>query len=128
MSEEGLAGMGHFAQTVRDFVSKEAGNDAVDTTQNMDALVFEKLKAMVPAADAPNPTPTPQQDPARAADTALYQSVIDGTVADILSPELADELEAAYNRHAGDPEMDAMFERAVNAYQSALDVATANAA
>lgn len=76
----------------------------------------------------PAPMPTPQQDPAKAADTALYQSVIDGTVADILAPELADELEAAYNRHAGDAEMDAMFEQAVNAYQSALDVATANAA
>jgi hypothetical protein len=72
----------------------------------------------------PNPMPTPQQDPARAADTALYQSVIDGTVADILAPELADELEAAYNRHAGDPEMDAMFEQAVNVYQAAMLAAT----
>lgn len=72
----------------------------------------------------PDPMPTPQQDPARAADTALYQSVIDGTVADILAPELADELEAAYNRHAGDPEMDAMFEQAVNVYQAAMLAAT----
>lgn len=59
-------------------------------------------------------------------DRALFQSVIDGTVADILSPTLADDLEAAYNRHAEDSDMAALFEQAVNAYQTAMLAATAN--
>lgn len=58
------------------------------------------------------------------ADKALYQSVIDKTVITndglgILSPELGNMLEAAYHRHAGNPEMDALLERAANAYADA---------
>lgn len=58
------------------------------------------------------------------ADKALYQSVIDKAVITndglgILSPELGNMLEAAYNRHAGNLEMDALLERAANAYADA---------
>jgi hypothetical protein len=63
---------------------------------------------------------------AQDADRALFQSVIDGTVADILAPELADALEAAYLRNQTDSEMASLFERAVNAYQDAMLKATAN--
>jgi len=58
------------------------------------------------------------------ADKALFQSVIDGTVADILSPSLADDMEAAFLRHEGDAEMAGLFEQSVNAYQAAMLTAT----
>ena len=64
-------------------------------------------------------------------DRALFQSVIDGTVTTsdgegILSASLADTLEAAYLRHAGNAEMDDLFEKAINAYTEAELVASAN--
>lgn len=65
-------------------------------------------------------------DPQKGADRALFQSVIDGTVADILAPDLADSLEAAYNRNQDDPELVGLFEQAVAAYQSAMMSATTN--
>lgn len=80
-------------------------------------------------------TATPTADPAGeaaaesidlAADKALLQSVIDGTAPDMLSPELADQLEAAFLRHEGDAEVAGMFELAVNAYQAAMMTATAS--
>jgi len=62
----------------------------------------------------------PQKDAAR----TLFQSIIDGTVPDILAPELADEMEAAYLPVQGDPEIEALFERAANAYRDAMLAAT----
>jgi len=56
----------------------------------------------------------------------LFQNVIDGNVPDILAPELADEMEAAYLPVQGDPEIEALFVRAAAAYRDALLVATAN--
>lgn len=67
-----------------------------------------------------------ESDPQKDADRALFQSVIDGTVPDILAPDLADSLEAAFNRNQGDPEMVSLFEQAVAAYQNAMLAATAN--
>lgn len=69
-----------------------------------------------------------QADPQKDADRALFQSVIDGTVADILAPELADDLEAAYTRNQGDAELAALFEQAVSAYQAAMMAATSSLA
>ncbi|GAB4059174.1 hypothetical protein [Uliginosibacterium sediminicola] len=74
----------------------------------------------------PQPVPQPVNDgrvegsatDPHAVDRALFQSVIDGTVPDMLAPELADQLEAAYARIAGDAELESLFERAVNAYTS----------
>lgn len=72
-------------------------------------------------------TPLAAAEPAeKIADRALFQSVIDGTAPDMLAPELADQLEAAYVRHEADPELMALFERAVDAYQAAMMAATAN--
>jgi len=56
----------------------------------------------------------------------LFQSVINGTVPDILAPELADEMETAYLPVQGDTEIEALFERAAAAYRDALLAATAN--
>ncbi|MGI9213060.1 MAG: hypothetical protein ACR2HF_11365, partial [Methylococcaceae bacterium] len=69
--------------------------------------------------------------PQKKVDRALFQSVIDGTVktADgegILSPQLADDMEAAFYRNQGDTEMESLFEQAVNAYQDAMLAATAD--
>jgi len=63
---------------------------------------------------------------AKTAAMILFQSVIDGNVPDILAPELADEMEAAYLPVQGDPEIEALFERAVDAYQAAMLAATEN--
>lgn len=74
---------------------------------------------------------TPTEDPKMTADRTLFQSVIDGTVTTpdgegMLSAALADTLEAAYMRHAGNPEMDDLFEKAINAYTEAELIASAN--
>lgn len=83
--------------------------------------------APTPAPTSPvDPAPAPSADPQKDADLALFRAVINGTVADILAPELADQLEAAYLRHPDDPELGTLFEQAVNAYQSAMMAATAN--
>jgi len=67
-----------------------------------------------------------QSNSQKVAALALFQSVIDGTVPDILAPELADEMEAAYLPVQGDPEIEALFERAAAAYRDALLAATVN--
>lgn len=69
------------------------------------------------------------EDPQKAADRALFQSVIDGTIqtADgegILSPQVAELLEPAFYRHQADPEMVSLFEKAADAYQAAMLEAT----
>ncbi|CAN5294318.1 hypothetical protein BH10PSE16_BH10PSE16_00760 [soil metagenome] len=74
---------------------------------------------------------TPAEDPQTTADRALFKAVIDGTVTTsdgegMLSAALADTLEAAYMRHAGNPEMDDLFEKAINAYTDAEVAASAN--
>lgn len=88
-------------------------------------------ESAAPAEPTPPPeaaaTPLAAAEPAeKIADRALFQSVIDGTAPDMLAPELADQLEAAYVRHEADPELMALFERAVDAYQAAMMAATAN--
>jgi len=69
-----------------------------------------------------------QDSQQKTADRALFQSVIDGTVADMLSADLADQLEAAFNRNQDDAALVALFEQAVNAYQNAMMTATAGIA
>lgn len=81
--------------------------------------------ALVDAEAAKRSVVEVQPEPQKDADRALLQSVIDGTVPDILAPELADQLEAAYARNASDAEIADLFARAVAAYQSAMLAATA---
>ncbi|MGL5450964.1 MAG: hypothetical protein ACRDBT_00910, partial [Aeromonas sp.] len=59
-------------------------------------------------------------------DATFLQSVIDGTVPDMLSPALADDIAAVLERHAEDPAMEALLEGAVTAYQTAMLNATAD--
>lgn len=68
------------------------------------------------------------EDQQKQADQALFQSVIDGSISDILAPELADSLEAAYYRQQTDPALVSLFEQAVGAYQNAMMSATAELA
>ena len=65
------------------------------------------------------PTPQPTEDPQKAADRSLFQSVIDGTVPNILDPALADLLETAYLRNESDPALIALAEKALDAYSDA---------
>jgi len=85
----------------------------------------------VPIEPATTLATAPTEAPQMTTDRALFQSVIDGTVTTpdgegILSAALADALEAAYMRHAGDPEMDDLFEKAINAYTDAEVAASAH--
>jgi hypothetical protein len=82
--------------------------------------------ALVEAEAAKRGAGEGQTDPQKDADRALFQSVIDGTVPDILAPDLADSLEVAFNRNQGDPDMVNLFELAVGAYQNAMLAVTAN--
>ena len=59
------------------------------------------------------PAPTPQPSP----DRTLFESVINNTVPDMLSPQLADDLIAAYERVQGDPELVALAEQAMDEYE-----------
>lgn len=59
-------------------------------------------------------------------DAAFLQTVIDGTVEDILAPELGDQIAAIYERHAEDPQMLVLIEQAVMAYEKAMLAATAH--
>lgn len=97
------------------------------------AAQFEPVKkGDIPAAPAQTPVApvsppvTPTEDPQMTSDKALFQSVIDNTVPDILDMALGDQLEAAYYRHVGNAEMEALFEAAVNAYTEAELAASAN--
>lgn len=90
-----------------------------DAVLMVDALFSMREAAKRGAGDG-------QADPQKDADRALFQSVIDGTVTDILAPELADDLEAAYTRNQGDAELEALFEQAVAAYQAAMMAATSS--
>ncbi len=78
------------------------------------------------APEVPPAAPEPPVSAEKQSDIASFQSIIDGTVADILAPQLADQMEAAYLRHQGDAEIEALATRAVEAYQAALLAATAN--
>jgi hypothetical protein len=60
----------------------------------------------------------------RRQDREFLQSVIDGTVPDIHSPDLADQILAIMERQAGDAETEEMIEQAGAAYERAMLSAT----
>lgn len=68
--------------------------------------------------------PESEEETMRRNDRQFLQSVIDGTVSDILSPELADQIIAVMERQSGDSEMEALIERAGTAYERAMLNAT----
>lgn len=68
--------------------------------------------------------PESEEEAMRRNDRQFLQSVIDGTVPDILSPELADKILAVMERQSGDEEMEDLIERAGAAYERAMLSAT----
>lgn len=86
-----------------------------------------KSEAGAPESQEKAPEVSPE-DQQKQADQALFQSVIDGSITDILAPELADSLESAYYRQQTDPALVSLFEQAVSAYQNAMMSATAELA
>lgn len=95
--------------------------EAVRTAQNqsLPAPQTEDPAVVIPVEVSP------AESTEKAADRALFQSVVDGTAPNMLDADLADQLEAAYYRHESDAEMTALFEKAVDAYQAAMMAATA---
>lgn len=84
-----------------------------------------KSEAGAPESQEKAPEVSPE-DQQKQADQALFQSVIDGSIPDILAPELADSLESAYYRQQTDPALVSLFEQAVGAYQNAMMAATSS--
>ena len=101
-----------------------AANRRLDQEYGGGAFMIDQPEDMFAGSENP-----PQaKDPQAVADRALFQSIIDGTAPDLLSPELASEFEAAGERREKDPDMKSLFEQAVNVYQEAMLAATANLA
>jgi len=75
------------------------------------------------AAEAEEATPAAEES---TADTEFLQSVIDQTLDDPMSADIADQLGAIFERNSGDSDMEAMIERAAMVYQKAVLQATAN--
>jgi hypothetical protein len=73
--------------------------------------------------DTPD-SPESQEETMRRQDREFLQSVIDGTVPDIHSPDLADQILAIMERQAGDAETEEMIEQAGAAYERAMLSAT----
>ncbi len=73
---------------------------------------------------APLQSPRLLADAQRAADVALLDQVIAGTLPDLLEPELADQLEAVFNRYPEDAAMLVKWEEALAAYEQAALKAT----
>lgn len=102
-----------------------------DTREKIVKLVDKLVAETGPLqkyADKINSTPMSKEREgfnAKAADRELFQSVIDGTNPDILEPELASQIEAAFTRNSADVEMVSLFSQAVNAYTQAMLNATA---
>jgi len=68
--------------------------------------------------------PESEEEAMRRNDRQFLQSVIDGTVPDMLSPDLADRILAVMERQSGDDEMEDLIERAGAAYERAMLSAT----
>ncbi|WP_062359733.1 defense against restriction DarA-related protein [Vreelandella aquamarina] len=113
--------------------SYRAGWDGLGSTQEMSV---DELKAWLPSAAEGKPAadPAPGAEPPAPADNEeeamrrndrqFLQSVIDGTVPDMLSPDLADRILAVMERQSGDAEMEDLIERAGAAYERAMLSAT----
>ncbi len=62
------------------------------------------------------PVPVPESDP----DHDYLQSIIDGTVDDILSPQVGQKMEEIYERTQQNPDIQALLEKALGSYQQAV--------
>lgn len=131
-TEMALEGAGEYRAAYEAMASEKRTEAVKPLIRRIQGKQYAEAKAFLDAAKskigANVSPPTTSEDPQVTSDKALYQSVIDGSATDILAPELADLLEAAYYRHEGSAEMDSMFEQAVNSYQAAMLAATANLA
>jgi hypothetical protein len=68
----------------------------------------------------------PAGDTQRVADMATLQQIAAGTHPEMLEPELADQIEAAMTRYPDDAELQALAEKAINAYSDGMMAATAS--
>ena len=72
------------------------------------------------------PVQPPQESTVKGDDRRFLESILNNTVADILAPELGDQIGTVYERNAEDAEMLSLIEQAVMAYQRAMEQATAS--
>lgn len=96
-------------------LTKNPDGDILSDITN--STVDGNLAVMALQGQAPQVDPAVSNvDPQKTADLAYFQSVIDGKE-DMLDPEFADKLEGAYIRHAGDAEIESLFNDALAAYE-----------
>lgn len=98
--------------------------------QRIDSSLPEKTTEELPADSGAALMPTsqtdqPVQNNSRPSDLAFLSEIIAGTVDDILSPELGDEMAAIFERNVDDAEIESLLEQAIAAYQKAMEQATA---
>ena len=79
----------------------------------------QEVEPMQEAPEAP-------EAPASSDDSTFLQSVINGTALDILSPETGDKITAALERNIDNEGMAELLEKAVMAYQTQVEQATAD--
>lgn len=104
--------------------SYKAGWDGMGRVRDM---TLNELSAWLPmAASEGGAGLVSEKGSADHSDTEYLQSVIDQTLDDPLSADIADQLGVIFERNSGDSEMETMIERAAMAYQNAVMQATAN--
>ena len=93
--------------------------------KTLDQLVADIDAYLAQESEMQPEQPTPESA-AQSDDRSFLESIINNTVADILAPELGDQIGAVYERNAEDAEMLSLIEQAVMAYQRAMEQATAS--
>jgi len=98
--------------------------------QRIDSSLPEKTTEELPADSGAvlmpkSETDQHNQNNSRSSDLAFLSEIIAGTVDDILSPELGDEMAAIFERNVDDAEIESLLEQAIAAYQKAMEQATA---
>lgn len=136
-NSEGLAAMGFNEKTIAamyepdfagniGFAKYKMANNSGEigrTKRRLAQLVKEREAQNQQEAEAVQDTP---EISAASEDAAFLQSVVNGTVADILAPETGDKITAVLERNIENEDMAELLEQAVMAYQTQVEQATAD--
>lgn len=114
------AEIGRTKRRLKQLYSEQEAAQAEASPEPIEAPVVEPV---VEPVEAPV-VEEPEQQSTENEDKSFLESVINGTVEDILSPELGEKIEAVLERNVDNVEMAGTLEKAVMAYQAAMEQAT----
>ena len=97
--------------------------EAAQVEANPEPIEAPAVEPVIESAEVPV-MEEPEQQSTENEDKSFLESVINGTVEDILSPELGEKIEAVLERNVDNVEMAGTLEKAVMAYQAAMEQAT----